>query len=388
MPSLARLLLALVGFFLVGGTCRAQNLNFVWAEWGTTALEKRGPDVADGLLIYFHGTGIAGADKLPLPGIFVEMAKVATWDILRINRLPLVDYESQDDDILQFVEKQIVRARQDGYTRIILSGSSRGGWLALSGAALDGVDGVIGFAPGTVGLQEALLERQRDELARRLSTSKAKRVAAFFFEGDPRENVKGGRGPAIQRALQSAGAAYMVVDQPPDLHGHSAAGLGRFTRRYRDCLLQFMIGSEVKPGENQCDQTGGYAVGSDIRFPTRDPTVRFPLYADKAYAPYIGRWEGDDQAGAYTILQATEIGHQHLSMLLGHSPSPFSRTMRPWIRELRFVLDQSGGIEFRYPDGSARISVSLIDAEHLEYRVAIGPAQSVQKSILRRVRSP
>ncbi|MDP2376940.1 alpha/beta fold hydrolase [Reyranella sp.] len=336
-------------------------------------------------MIYFHGTGHPNANRLPIVNIFIEMAEQARWDILRINRLPLVDFESQDDDILQFVEKQISRARQDGYTRIILAGHSRGGWLALSGAALDGVDGVIGFAPGTVGLQEALLERQRDELARRLSTSKATRVAAFFFEDDPREYVKGGRGPTIQRALQSAGAAFMVVDQPPDLSGHSAAGLGRFTRRYRDCLLQFMIGSEVKPGENHCDQSGGYAVGSDIQFPSVSHPTKLSPNADKSLAPYLGRWEGDDEHGAYVIMESTETSAHHIGFRYGYSPSPRPNKPRPWVREIRFQIEENGEkISYKYPSGTSQLTARLKSPTELELEASFGPDKPKQKFLLRK----
>lgn len=231
--------------------------------------------------------------------------------------------------------------------------------------------------------------RQRDLLAEKLRGARVPRVAIFLFEGDPREEVPDGRGPAFRTALQAAGASYMVVDRPSGATGHSAAASGLFIRRYRDCLSDFMTSSApVSRGQTACSGSFGYAVGADIGFPTIDPAIRVPLFADKAYAPYVGRWEGGDETGAYTIMQATEIGHQHITMLIGHSPSPYTQAGRPWLREFRFVLDQSGGIEFRYPNGSTKLSASLIDTEHLEFQTTSPATPSVWKYILKKVKSP
>jgi dienelactone hydrolase len=151
------------------------------------------------------------------------MAKTATWDILRINRLPHIDREAADDDILRFVANRISEARRDGYKKIIVAGYSRGGWLALSAATLPDVDAAIGLAPGTAGINRQALERTRDVLAHKLAGARTKRVAAFFFDGDPREDVSERRAAAIRRGLEKSGSTFIVVDRPPDLQGHSAA---------------------------------------------------------------------------------------------------------------------------------------------------------------------
>lgn len=384
MSNLLRILFALVGFFLVDSTCRAQNLNFVWAEWGTTALEKRGPDVADGLLIYFHGAGVAGADKLPVPGIFVEMAKVATWDILRINRLPIADHASQDDEILQFTAEQVTRARRDGYKRIFIAGHSRGGWLALSAAALENVDGVVGMAPGASTLETEALERQRDLLARRLSSAKVKRVAAFFFEGDPRENTKPSRADVIRNALRNTRSAFMIVDRPPDLYGHSAAGSGRFVRRYRDCLLEFLQARDEPAGEVQC-RSSGYAVGSDIGFPAASNRTKFLPDANKDFDPYVGRWRGEDEAGGYIIMESTEVGPKHIVFRFGYSPSPWEKGAKPWIREFSFQIHEAnGGIFYRYPGGQRTFTATLTSKTELEVENTSTGSKTSRKFFLRR----
>jgi pimeloyl-ACP methyl ester carboxylesterase len=250
---IAFLLLLLSATFLAAET-RAQW--FVWSTWDAKYSERRGPQSADGLLVYLHGRTPGNLDTLPIPGVFVQMARTARWDILRVNRLPHIDAHWEDDGLLKFLSAEIERARRDGYGRVIIAGHSRGGWLALSAASLSSVDGVIGLAPGTLdftaeSLKESSLMWQRDELARRLLAAEAKRIAVFFFDGDPFDQIAEGRAAATRRALQATASSFLIVERPPALKGHMAAWERNFSRDYADCLLRFMRAA-VSVGENQC----------------------------------------------------------------------------------------------------------------------------------------
>ena len=374
------LLTALFAVLPAGNALRAQQ--FVWSEWETSAVERGGPKVSDGLLIYLHGRGLPDAHKLPVLGVVVEIAKVANWDILKINRIPYVDERSEDDNLLSFIALEIARARKDGYRRIVIAGGSRGGWLALLSATLDGVDGVIGLAPGTMGLEQASLEWQRDELARRLSNAKARRVAMFLFEGDPLENVP--RGEVIRQVLQGTQSAFMIVDRPPDLDGHSAGGSGRFTRRYRDCLLRFMRADDVRPGEVQCATDRGYAAGSDIGLPAVDPSVKVSSTANEAFAPYVGRWQGDDIFGAYLIVETTEVQADQIVFIVGQSPEPANRRFKPWFGKLTFRFDETGKRLHCDPWPSQHASLWLRSPTELEIEVSSAPGKPSRKIMLRR----
>jgi hypothetical protein len=77
MKLLRRTLVVLAGLLLTGSACRAQDFGFVWSEWERSAVERRGPERAEGLLLYFHGFGVQHAYLHPIPPIFTEMAKVA-----------------------------------------------------------------------------------------------------------------------------------------------------------------------------------------------------------------------------------------------------------------------------------------------------------------------
>jgi pimeloyl-ACP methyl ester carboxylesterase len=297
------------------------------------------------------------------------MAKVATWDILRINRLGPVDGEEADDDILRFVASRITEARREGYKQIVVAGYSRGGWLALLAATLPNVDAAIGLAPGTAGARREALERTRDVLAQKLAGARTKRVAAFFFEGDPREDVSERRAAAIRRGLQKSGSAFIVVDRPPDLPGHSGGATGRFARRYRDCLLQFVRSADQPAGEVQCSRSSGYAVGSEIGFPAVRPALELPADADQALAPFLGRWEGDDKYGGYLILESIAVAPSQVTFKVGFSEHPGASIT--WIEDRPFQLDDElhGRIASRSPYGPDGCWATLKSATELDVDV-------------------
>lgn len=212
MKGFRHLLLLLLIGLLLAPAAPGQNLDLVWPECETSAVPRRGPETASGLLVYFHGRGLADSTKDPILGLFREMAKVAQWDVLRINRKVFADLEDGAEDILQIVSEEVERARRDGYRKIIVAGGSRGGWLALLAATLPGVDAAIGLGPATGTHEPADLARTRDLLAEKLAGAKAPRVAAVFFEGDL--GVADGRAASVRGGLQRSGSAFLVVDQP------------------------------------------------------------------------------------------------------------------------------------------------------------------------------
>jgi pimeloyl-ACP methyl ester carboxylesterase len=389
MKLLRRTLVVLAGLLLTDSACRAQDFGFVWSEWETSAVEKRGPERADGLLLYFHGFGARHAYLHPIPRIFTQMANVAAWDVLRINRLPIADNEEQDDDILGLVAKRIAEARQNGYKKIIVAGYSRGGWLALLAAVLPDVDAAIGLAPGTGSYEPAELERTRDVLARKLASARAKHVAAFFFGGDPGEDVSERRAVAIRRGLQSSGSTFVVVDRPPDLYGHGAGGTGRFVRRYRDCLLQLVQDANQPAGEVQCSHSSGYAIGSEIGFPASAPVLNLPAGANQAFAPYLGRWEGDDEYGAYLIMESVRVESTHVIFRTGFSPlRGQSAAADPRLGDYPFELDEAlGRIVYKLPSGLDGSRATLKSATELEYEAVLsnyGGGKGTRRILLHR----
>jgi pimeloyl-ACP methyl ester carboxylesterase len=365
MRGLRRVLLVLAGLLCAADACSAQNLSLIWSEWETSAVQRQGPQQADGIFLYFHGRSSRDVTGNPILSIFIEMANVANWDILRINRHPFADCEESDDDILQVVADRVRRARDDGYKKVVVGGGSGGGWLALRAATLPGVDAAIGLAPGTAYGRYDLI-RTRDILAEDLTRAGAKRIAIFFFEGDLLERLEERRSVAIRRSLEKSGASYVIVDHPPDLLGHQAMGSGRLVRRYRDCLLQFVRDVELPVGEFLCSLAAGYAAGSDIGFPDIAAPLKVSVDANPALLPYVGRWQGDDEWGAYLILEAVAIESNIIEFEAGWSEAVGSG--RPTVKGgYPFEFDEKDGSILYRPNGSrSKLTARLKSSNELE----------------------
>jgi pimeloyl-ACP methyl ester carboxylesterase len=362
MNVFRRTMAALAGLLLTCGVCRAQDPVSVWSVWETAAVERRGPASAAGLLLYFHGyAGLLDITQFPMSQLFVEMATVAGWDVLRINRLPTADLEPDDDNILRFVTDRITMARQVGYKRIIVAGGSRGGWLALLAATLPGVDAAIATAPGTGSYSTEGLEQTRDRLAQRLTGAKARRIAAFFFDGDAAEDVPERRAVAIRRALQDTRSAFLVVDRPVDFYGHSAAARAGFIRRYLGCLREFAESTDPPAGEVQCS------------FPASAAAPRQPASADPSLAPFWGHWQGTDETGAYLTLRAVAIRAGAIVFQVVHSDRPaggFEEAMGERAFELDTArrrifcrLGKNLDLLFATPKSATELDVELIKSD-------------------------
>ena len=333
-------MLCLPGMLLADGACRAQGSPDVWAAWAASPFEILGPEEAHGVLIYLHAEDL---EDQPVALIFAEMAKVAQWDVLRINRRSFVDIEANDAALLQFISSQIDRVRRNGYSRVIVGGISRGGWLALCAATLPTLDVVIGLAPGAAGSDRGEQKRTDHALARQLADAKTRRIAAFFLADALDEDAARHAAAAVRRSLASSGSRFMVVDRPPDLYGRPAASSGRFARRYRDCLLEFVQAVDGRGGEVPCSRSTGYAVGAEIGFPALDPALqKMPANADPAFKPFWGHWEGDGEDGRYMILETVDVQVESIFLRIGISGGPGRGDPFPRVsKDLSFQLDGS-----------------------------------------------
>jgi pimeloyl-ACP methyl ester carboxylesterase len=355
-------LLALIAVLLVDGIQRAESHDGIGSKWETAAIDHRGPDAANGLLLYFHGYN--GRDEVaqkPLPELLIQMARVAEWDVLRINRAAAVDHESDDDHILQFVADRIAGERAKGYKQVIVAGASRGGWLALLAATLPAVDAAIALAPVTVSYNVTDLRRTRDALAQKLATAKVGRIAAFFFDGDPAEDVSERRAVVLRRALQANGATFMLVDRPPGLYGHGAAIHEEFVDHYRDCLLQFVRNPDQPAGEVRC-------IGAESAGLAGPPADAYP-----PLTPYWGRWQGVDEIGAHVTMEALDIRVNAILFYFIRSPRPGSDFGMLAGLQLPFQFDAAQRRLFnKLPKGHDMLLARLASATELEVELRLG----------------
>jgi dienelactone hydrolase len=311
MSVFSRLIVALVALLTAQGHSHAESPDaLIQCQWETEEVERLGPDKASGVLFYFHGySGSRDMTALPIPLIFAAMAKAAKWDVMRVNRRREADLEADDGRILEVVARHVAEARREGYRYIVMAGWSRGGWLALTAATLEQVDAVVGIAPGVGGISTAELEGSRDRLAQTLRQAKARRIAAFFFDGDWLEDVPERRAIVIRRALQSTRSTFMVVDRPFDFHGHGGGRGNAFDEKYLDCLVRFIQAAD-QPGEVSCP------FGDHTAMPMPPPNSSPEL------AAYWGHWEGIDQSNAWLTLQSTSLSGRRIHFEFIHSPRP------------------------------------------------------------------
>jgi dienelactone hydrolase len=133
---------------LWSGPVWAGDLPFVPAPGFTQA----GPGIAKGALVWIHGTYGRDQTGPPPPPDFVGREAAAGFDVWDFNR------ERADDPLprgAEILAAGVQALRDRGYRRVIVSGHSRGAWIALTVLAHPGLaDGVVAFSPAAHGTRD------------------------------------------------------------------------------------------------------------------------------------------------------------------------------------------------------------------------------------------
>jgi dienelactone hydrolase len=336
------------------------NGEAFWVADGYPDQKRLGPAQAKGVVVYLHGIS-ANKDSFhhPLPS-YIRLFHMDGWEVLRHNR-------SNTQDRLHGSSQAILKAVQElkaaGYRKVVLAGQSRGAWFAVmvAGKSPD-VFAAISTAPGGFGEANiGTLSRSAEELAEMLAEVRKARVMMFFFNGDPRENVPGGRGERSRHALTKAGVPFVVVNKPADFWGHGAAGSGRFTRRYGECIVRFVQADSLPSGRHDCDQGVGAASGADIPVAANLKPARPSAEIPAALAAFAGQWYGDYEDGAARLLTLTALNADGTARAVyagaprpGTDAKPFSRTVSGRLDSGALVFPESRGtLTYRLqPEGS------------------------------------
>lgn len=311
-----------------------------WITEGYDGEARLGAAAAKGVVIYNHGTSAGDSFGSPLPP-YMRLVQRAGWDIVRLNRK--VEWDTHRESA-QALRRAIELLRTQGYARIALAGQSRGAWLnVMAVSQTAGIHAIISTAPGGYGdANIGQVGRSAQQLVDMLRDAKDARVMLFFFAGDLRENVPGGRGNPSRRALTHAGVPALVVNEPADFHGHGAAGSGLFARRYGECILRF-IAPEPPPPSFACDFSAGLAAGSDIPLPTDTGLSAAPPGTPPHLAPFVGRWYGEYENGAARRLVVTEILPNNQLRADYGAAGAVSGTEKPYvIRAMVGSVDEDG----------------------------------------------
>jgi hypothetical protein len=113
-------------------------------------------------------------------------------------------------------------------------------------AASDEVDAVIATAPAAYGSFFEFYDQWRSnatELYRLLERVRHARIMLFYFHGDDFD--PGGRGAESRDILAARHLDFAVIDQPPRLTTHWAAGTPLFGEIYGRCILGFLDAGHV-----------------------------------------------------------------------------------------------------------------------------------------------
>jgi dienelactone hydrolase len=331
----------------------------MWVEAAVPEQAPLGPDRASGAVIWAHGLSLNDEDsRAPTPPYIKALADQG-WDAFRLNRL-------REAESLSGTAARLAKAARDlraqGYTRIGLAGQSFGAFAALAAAAEDGVaDAVIATAPAAYGSFSESFGTWRanaTELYRLLRQIGETPVMLVYFHGDSYD--PGGRADASRAILAGRRARDLIIDQPADLIGHSAAASGLFARRFATCIGRFIAGFiRTDADESACETSWGRRPSPDlgaahigVTLASTTPAVSFDL---------TGSWYGFYRNGREVMLRIDAVEGERVAAtyLLGTGLRPEERSESSR-REGRFIkgellFDEPGLNRLRYrlrPDGA------------------------------------
>ncbi len=212
------------------------DARFLW--WG--------PDRARGVVLWAHGRGASGEDSRGRqPQAWLRHLNNAGFDIWRFDRDPEADFVRR---AAGWMRADLAALRAQGYRRVVVAGQSRGAWNALQALDTPGLAEVtIAIAPAALAaMDEAGQARQMAALREVLAAAApGGRVAVANFQGDPFDGLPEERAAAL-RGLAGTAAAFLLIDRPAGLPGHSAGASAAFATRYGPCLLRFVV-EDVPP---------------------------------------------------------------------------------------------------------------------------------------------
>ena len=318
------------------GASAAPAKPTMWVEAAMPERAPLSPAQAAGAVIWAHGLSLHDEDsRAPTPPYIKALAEQG-WDTFRLNRL-------REAESLSGTAARLAKAARDlraqGYTRIALAGQSFGAFAALAAVAEDGVaDAVIATAPAAYGSFSELFATWRDnatELYRLLRRIGETPVMLTYFHGDSYD--PGGRADASRAILAGRRARDLIIDQPADLIGHSAAASGLFARRFAACIGRFIAGSILTDADEQaCETPWGRRPGPDLGAARVGATLA--ATTPKASFDLTGSWYGFYRNGREVMLRIDEVNGERIAAtyLLGAGLNPEERSESSR-REGRFI---------------------------------------------------
>jgi dienelactone hydrolase len=233
----------------------------LWLEEAFPSQWLLGPEKAAGAVIWSHGRSIDSEDsEVEIPP-YMEILREGGWDTFRYNRMRSSDTLGAS---AKGLAEQVQSLKRQGYRRVAVAGQSFGAFLSLIAAdQSDAVDAVIATAPAAYGSFTDYYDGWRSNATRLyplLEQVRRARVMVFYFHGDDFD--PGGRGERTSDILAARKLPFVVIDQPPGLTSHWAAGTPEFAQAFGACILGFLEAAEVAPGA-RCDGQG-FSAGTGV----------------------------------------------------------------------------------------------------------------------------
>ena len=198
-----------------------------------------GPAAARGVVVWSHGHSENGDSRGLQPPPWVRAFNNAGFDVIRFDRVTLVDTPAR---AAGWLRDELPVLRRSGYRMIVAAGQSRGGWTSLQMLDTQGLaDVVIATSPAAHGSGGSVnLGAQDDDLRAMVADAPPShtRVAFVQFTNDPFMSDAEVRVRLIQ-ALAPKSGGVLLIDRPSGLSGHFGAGGIAFARRFAACLVRF-----------------------------------------------------------------------------------------------------------------------------------------------------
>jgi hypothetical protein len=204
------------------------------------------------------------------------------------------------------------------------------------------------------------------------------RVLLFYFHGD--EFDPGGRGDRSREILASRGVQHYIVDQPRALLGHLAASSGLFTRRYAQCLSDFLDAEHVRP-DMRCEGNWGAKPSAHLAFPSNLQSGK-SVGVRLTGSPFIGRWYGFYPNGREVLLAIERVDGTDVQAVYGLGSAVGNDDRAEWTRRIGHA--SGGELVFKGDAGSA-LKYRLRPDGHLAATWISPDGRATLETILRRI---
>jgi len=225
--------------------------RFFWMERAFCDLELKGPERANGVVIWNHGiSGTIQSWMAPAPPV-LRLLQGRGWDVFMLKRHHAAEADNTLYRTVQRTLQEAATLKKSGYRKVVLAGQSFGGYVTLEAVDTSpDIDAAVAFAPG-VRAAGAAGRLDPTTIQRILQRAKVGRVALVF----PKDDALFGyleRGASANAILSRRTLPYLLLDETSGITGHGGGMTGRFALRYGLCLADFLGASSLPAGRFAC----------------------------------------------------------------------------------------------------------------------------------------